>query len=96
MATATTNIQDFARLYADLVEKAWNDPKFLAQLEENPIRSLEASGILTPPGATVNIVLRKLDRNAKLADQFNAGEYVFASWCVSTQSQRWGSRTHNC
>jgi hypothetical protein len=71
---ATTNIQDFARLYADLVEKAWNDDQFLARLQENPNRVLESAGILTPAGATVNVVMRKLDKFAKLADQFSAWE----------------------
>jgi hypothetical protein len=65
----TTNLQEFTKLYATLVEKTWDDPGFLAILLQNPSRTLAASGLITVPNSTVNIVLRKLDRNAKLAEQ---------------------------
>lgn len=64
-----TNIQEFTTLYAKVVEQAWDDPTFLAMLLQNPSRTLAASGLSTVDGATVNIVLRKLDRNAKLGNQ---------------------------
>jgi hypothetical protein len=69
-----TNLQDFPRLYADLVQKVWSDDALLKKLENDPATTLAAAGIYTSAGATINIILRKLDRNAKLADQVAAWE----------------------
>ena len=71
---ASASIQEFGRLYSDVVEKAWDDPKYLESLRNNPAAVLKEAGIQPPPGATVNVVMRQLDRNAKLADEISAWE----------------------
>ena len=71
---AYVNIAKFPVLYSDLVEKAWEDQTYLAKLHENPIAVLADAGIPVQAGAVVNVVMRKLDRTAKLADQVGAWE----------------------
>lgn len=74
MASDHVNIQEFGRLYSDVVEKSWDDPAYLAELKKNPAGVLKAAGIPTPPSATVNVLMRKLDHNAKLSDQIRLWE----------------------
>jgi hypothetical protein len=71
---SVTNIQDFARKYADFIEKIWADPALLEKLHAQPVETLAAQDIVVQGGATVNIVMRVLDRSAKLAEQFGLWE----------------------
>ena len=43
-------------VYAELVNRCWDDPEFLAKFKENPIAALEEFGIPTVLGATYHVV----------------------------------------
>lgn len=42
--------------YRKIIEKAWRDPAFKAQLIANPAAALKAEGIDVPDGVTVTVV----------------------------------------
>ena len=48
--------KDYNIAYAELINRCWDDPKYLAAFKENPIAALEEYGIPTVPGATYHIV----------------------------------------
>ena len=42
--------------YAELLNRCWEDPEYLAKFKENPAAALEEFGIPTVPGATYHVV----------------------------------------
>lgn len=48
--------KDYNIVYAELVNRCWDDPDFLAKFKENPIAALEEFGIPTVAGATYHVV----------------------------------------
>ena len=42
--------------YAELLNRCWDDPAYLAKFKENPSAALEEFGIPTVPGATYHVV----------------------------------------
>ena len=50
------NVNDFDAVKADLVNKAWTDEAFRAELTANPREVLSAYGAQIPPGVDVEII----------------------------------------
>jgi hypothetical protein len=48
--------KDYNIAYAELVNRCWEDPAYLAKFKEDPAAALEEFGIPTVPGATYHIV----------------------------------------
>lgn len=48
--------KDYNIAYAELVNRCWDDPEYLAKFKEDPAAALEEFGIPTVPGATYHIV----------------------------------------
>lgn len=64
-----TTRTEFPALYSSMILKLWGDPGYVDALKRDPKQALAGAGIDIPAKATVNIILRNLDRTAKLADQ---------------------------
>ena len=57
-----THANDFDAVKADLVNKAWTDDAFRAELTANPRKVLSAYGAQIPPGVDVEVVEDESDK----------------------------------
>ena len=48
--------KDYNIAYAELINRCWEDPAYLAKFKEDPAAALKEFGIPTVPGATYHVV----------------------------------------
>jgi len=51
----------FIQSYHELIFKVWGDPDFLKDLQQNPAPILDAAGMPTLPGASINVCVVQTD-----------------------------------